>query len=377
MKIWVIGRNYPTEKNKMCGSFEFEQAQMLARQGHQICYITCPFHPLYKVKKWGPVDWQEDNIHIYAYSQLYFPQRFNIYWDSFKRYIWEKLLERVKKEQGIPDVIHLHYPTLISVPNSILAFKKKGTKIITTEHWSNVLTGKATTHEKQQLKTYVEGVDHFICVGGPLKESVLKITGTNKIIEVIPNIVPDIFKAREKDHIPVKFVSVGRLIKSKQFDMLISAFSEAFSKDDDVLLTIIGGGPQYSRLEKQIRNLGMESKIKMVGSQPRSVVAEIMSKSDVLVSYSRLETFGVPVIEGWYSGMPAIATTAIGFAEYWKDFLGVLIPFDDEKTLEETLRKVKMKIDEEYYPYQKIRQYAQDNFSEQAVYQKLIKLYIE
>ncbi len=373
MKIWVIGRNYPTPKNKMCGSFEYEQAQILAKNGHDVCYIVCPFHPLYKVKKWGAVDWQEGDMHIYAYSQLYFPQRLNIYWDSFKKPIWERLLRRVEEEQGAPDVIHLHYPTMISVPESILAFKEKGAKIVATEHWTSVLTGQITEHAKSQLKKYVEGVDHFICVGQPLRESVIRLTETNKKIEVVPNVVPDTFNCEREAHEGFNFISVGRLVKVKQFDKLIDAFAKAFSGMGDVSLTIVGGGSQYRKLQKMIKLLGLQEQVVLTGAQKRNEVAKLMCRADALVSYSKLETFGVPVVEGWYCGLPAIATTAIGFAEYWNNALGELIPFDSESQLIQSMKKVKDS--NTSYFRDEIQQYAKQCFSETAVYNKLICLY--
>ena len=373
LKIWVIGRNYPTPKNKMCGSFELEQAQLLARKGHDVVYITCPFHPLYKVKKWGSVDWQDGGIHVYAYSQLYFPQRFKIYWDSFKSPIWERLLKRVEENEGVPDIIHLHYPTLISVPEPILSFKAKGTKIIATEHLSDVLTGHINVHSRNQLQAYVERVDHFICVGKPLKESVKRLTGTAKNIEVIPNVVPDTFICERQEHKGFNYISVGRLVKGKQFDKLIRAFAKAFSDDKDVSLTIVGGGNQYWRLKKLIDNLGLREQVTLTGVQSRTEVARLMCKADILVSYSRLETFGVTVIEGWYCGLPAIATTAIGFAEYWKESLGELIPFDDESKLIEAMKKVRRVYNA--YSVEQIQLFARQCFSEDAVYSRLVNLY--
>ena len=39
MRIWVIGRAYPSKSNGMMGNFEFEQAQMLASAGQDVTYI--------------------------------------------------------------------------------------------------------------------------------------------------------------------------------------------------------------------------------------------------------------------------------------------------------------------------------------------------
>ena len=35
MKIWVIGRSYPEPSNNMMGSFEYEQAKMLQKNGEE------------------------------------------------------------------------------------------------------------------------------------------------------------------------------------------------------------------------------------------------------------------------------------------------------------------------------------------------------
>ena len=373
MKIWVIGRNYPTKQNKMCGSFELEQAQMLARRGHEVSYIICPFHPLYKAKKWGAADWQDGDLHVYAYSQLYFPQRMNIYWDSFKKTIWKKLLQRVEEEQGTPEIIHLHYPTMISVPEPIIDYKKKGTRIIATEHWTNVLTGKLTKHARRQLTKYVESSDHFICVGGPLRDNVIRLTNANKPIAVIPNIVSEAFNNPPMEHVGFRFVSLGRLVKIKQFDRMIESFGKTFSGDKSVSLTIAGGGPESGRLKKLIHDLGIEDQVQLIGTKPKNEIASLLAGADALVSYSRLETFGVPVIEGWYCGLPAVATTAIGFAEYWKAYLGELIPFDNDEMLSVTLKR--MRNDYSKYDKDVIKAFAREHFSENAVYAQLIDLY--
>ena len=53
MNVWVIGRGYPTKFNSAKGSFEFEQAKMLAKEGCKVTYLALIFHPFKKIKKWG------------------------------------------------------------------------------------------------------------------------------------------------------------------------------------------------------------------------------------------------------------------------------------------------------------------------------------
>ena len=346
---------------------------MLARQGHDVVYIACVFHPFKKVKKWGFCSWDEDDVHIYAFSQFYFPARLHIYMNHFQRKVWEKLLNRCEKEEGIPDIIHVHYPTLITQPKAILDYKTKGTIIVATEHWTAVQTGKINGHERNQLKTYVCEVDKFICVGKPLKESIQKLTMTKQPIYIIPNVVPNYFTYKQKNWDDFRFVAVGRLVPVKQFDHLIKAFWQTYSGNKDVTLTIIGGGSEYKRLKKLIERLEATEQIKLTGTLQRNETADIISISDVLVCYSRLETFGVPVIEAWYCGLPVVSSNAIGFVEYFNDSLGFLIPYNNDKSLETSLSEIR----NQYRKYSKeyIHNYAENHFSETAVYGKLIELY--
>lgn len=346
---------------------------MLARQGHDVTYIACVFHPFKKVKKWGFCSWNEEKVRIYTFSQFYFPARFHIYMNHFQEKVWGKLLSLCEKERGLPDIIHVHYPTMITQPKTILAYKERGIKIIATEHWTAVQTGQINGHERNQLKAYVSEADQFICVGKPLADSVLELTNTKHKVHIVPNVVPDYFTIKKKDWNGFRFVAVGRLVPVKQFDHLINSFWQVYSGNKDVTLTIVGGGSEYKHLKKLVDRLEANEQIKMTGTLPRGETADIISLSDVLVCYSRLETFGVPVIEAWYCGLPVIASSAIGFAEYFNESLGLLIPYDDDKKLETSLSDVR----NEYKKYSKdfIHSYADANFSEATVYKKLMKIY--
>lgn len=372
MKIWVIGRNYPNKKNKMCGSFEVEQAKMLAKNGHEVSYLVCVFHPLYKVKKWGSAEWKED-INVYAYSQLYAPQRLNFYWDNFKEKKWLKLLRYVEEKEGIPDIIHVHYPTMITVPQVILDYQKKGTKIIATEHWTKVQSGKLNKHELNQLMMYATQGNQFVCVGEALRDQVKVLTGADENLHVIPNIVSENFQIASRKHRGFRFVAVGRLVEVKQFDKIIEAFNKKFKGIDGVSLTIIGGGSQYEKLKQQIKKFGLDKQVALTGVLSRQEIANRVSNSDVLVCFSRLETFGVPIIEAWYCGIPTIGTNAIGFKSNWKSELGELISYDDVDLLAESM----VTMQEQYGKYSKqfIKEYAASLFSERAVYKKLYELY--
>lgn len=374
MKIWVIGRSYPTKQNKMRGSFELEQAQLLAKGENKVTYIAAVFHPINKVKKWGFCSFKDDLVNVYVESILFSPERMHIHLRKFQGMIWRKLLKKVESEQGIPDIIHVHYPGMVSIPDPILEYKKKGTRIVTTDHWTKTLKNSMDSFQRRQLIEYAHKADRVLCVGQPLKESIQRITGTKNEIIVVPNVVSSLFRPTENHKNDVfEYIAVGRLVPEKQMDKIAEAFCEVFSGDSNVRLTIVGGGKEKSIIQEIINKHGMQKQITLTGTLSREETAKRVADANALVCYSRLETFGVPVIEGWACGLPVIASDCLGFLEYWDNRLGQIVQWNNLESLKNALKKMYARRND--FDSKWIAAFAQDNFGEEAIRKKLTDIY--
>lgn len=375
MKVWVIGRGYPTKYNKVRGTFEVEQARMLAKAGCEVVYIALVFHPFGKVKKWGYCTWKENDITICTYSQLYAPERLCLHLENFQKTKWKNFLDKIEEQCGKPDVIHVHYPTMITEADVVLSYKEKGVKIVATEHWTKALTGQIKKYQINQMKKYTDQADAFLCVGAPLRDSVKKISGTENNIYVVPDIVSDKFRYKKP---PKKscfeYIAVGRLVPVKQFDKIVEAFAAAFGGDQkEVHLTIVGGGAQMKLLKKLVENRKLQNVVTLTGALSRDDTAKLVMDSDALICYSRLETFGVPVIEAWACGKPVIASDCLGFLEYWDESRGIIVPWNDVPGLTEAMKNMIAK--KETYCGEAIARFVQENFSENAISTKLMGIY--
>lgn len=373
MKIWVIGRSYPLELNNMQGSFELEQAKMLGKYGNDVAYLACVFHPFKKVKKWGFCKWKEDGISVYTNSQFYAHERMKLHLEGFQSWVWRKFLVKVEAATGIPDVIHIHYPANITIAGLMLSYQEKGTRIICTEHWTQVLTNVIDPYERERLKMYVDHADAFLCVGPPLKKAVQEITATQNELFVVPNIANELFKPQAAKDGVFRFVTVGSMRPEKQFDKIIGSFSKYFKGKEDVMLRIVGGGVEEQNLMRLADELGIKNQIEFTGRLFREQVAEKVASSDVLICYSRLETFGVPIIEAWACGIPVIATTAAAVCEEWDEKLGYQISPNDDEELGEKMMHLYTHIKD--YDLQYIREFAIEHFSERKVYETLLEYY--
>lgn len=122
----------------------------------------------------------------------------------------------------------------------------------------------------------------------------------------------------------VKIIFAGRLIDGKGVQDLIKAVSK-ISLDNWVLL-IIGDGPMKNDLEKYVKDLELESKIKFLGQMERSNLMGIINVGDIVVNPSYTEGLPTSVIEAAKCGKAIIATDVGGTREIIENYKsGILI----------------------------------------------------
>lgn len=374
MRIWVIGRAYPSKSNGMMGNFEFEQAQMLASAGQDVTYISAVLHP-FKKQTNGSYEFHEENgLKVCSFSKRFLPRLRGMYCGAARDKAWMGFLSLVEAKCGLPDVIHLHYPAMMLMANVLEAYKAKGVRIVLTEHWTKVLNKRLDAYELAQHKKYMEVADTYISVGKPLAKAALELAESDRKTEVVPNIASPLFAPVEEAHKGYRFIAVGRIEAVKQFDKLIESFARVFGDDASVSLTIVGDGKERESLVKLIEQLGIQDQVKLVGRKSREETARLVAKADCLVCCSRFETFGVPVIEAWASGIPVVCTDAAAVAKVWfEDGLGVKYAASDENGLDDALKEVFEKREE--FCSEEIAAYANEHFSEEAVTKQLIDIY--
>ncbi len=378
MKIWVIGRAYPLPKNQLQGSFELEQAKMLTRYGHEISYLALVFHPFRNIHKWGMDGWNEENVNIVTFCALSMPGRFRVQHIPYRQMMWRKFLLAVEKETGLPDIIHIHYPSMLCEPKVLEEYQKLGVKIVSTEHWSQVLLGRLRPYELARLKWHMQYSDGVAAVGTPLATSMQKLSGYERDVRIIPNVVNPVFQpcSQKAPKDTYRFITIGRLVALRQYDKVISAFDDVFHGRLDVTLTLVGSGREYKKLKQLIQNRNAQNNIFLAGIQTRGNCAKMAADSDCLVCYSQYETFGVPVIEAWASGTPVIVSDHLGFLNGSEgDKLGLSADANDIESLKTAMQRMYEKAND--YNSEYISKYAQQYFSEDAVYKMMELLYAD
>jgi glycosyltransferase involved in cell wall biosynthesis len=128
------------------------------------------------------------------------------------------------------------------------------------------------------------------------------------------------------------FVFLGRLVRSKGVDLLLEACQELNRRGCQASLSVIGDGPERTKLEQQARlpgmlaaSMGQTGKVFFAGWQPQRRLAELLAGQDCLVLPTLIEAGGAVLLEAMAMGLPVIATETNGPADYIDDTCGVLV----------------------------------------------------
>ena len=368
MKVAVISRGKPNLQHPLNGIFEFDQAKALAKMGIDVAFIAIDFRARSFKRKYGLFKYECDGVHIF---ELSLP--INVYRRALP--VLQRLLLipfcAMLKSFGKPDVVHAHFYSIAAIATIIK--KKYGIPLVVTEHSSkiNKPAGEISDLDKKLASKAYNQCDSLICVSKALADNVLRNFNRNSVVisDMVDNQIYS-YAEKNKDLSPFVYVSVGNLVTIKAFDILIEAFAKV---NDDAKLYIIGDGPEKTRLENQIKELGLEGKVKLFGQLDRLKINELYQQSHVFVLPSQSETFGLSYVEAMYAGLPVIATRCGGPESFVDDSNGMLVTINDVAELANAMRLMR----ENYSAYNpiKISEESKKRFSPEVIAEKIVEIY--
>ncbi len=244
-----------------------------------------------------------------------------------------KLLKSIK-----PDIVHCHSIDMGFVFS--FACRLYRIPILATFH-----CGFFSIKNTFSLRSFAENV--FIKISGFKKivtvnsKDILSLH--NKDISYIPNGVDiSIFKPNFKKSNTVKtIIFVGRLVKVKGLDYLLSAFSSVSKQHSKTKLQIIGDGNYKSAVINIAKKLSINN-VEFINNVSQKQIAKYLAQADVLVLPSTEgEGFGLVLIEALASGTPVISTDITGLSrQIKKTNCGYVIPKEDATKLAECMVEI-------------------------------------
>ena len=115
----------------------------------------------------------------------------------------------------------------------------------------------------------------------------------------------------------ILLVTVGRLVARKSVEQLIAMV--ATLKDDRVRLLIVGSGPEEKFLREEVIKRQLDDRVRFMGYVEETEKFRILRMSDLYVSTSQHEGFGLVFLEAMACELPVICYNHGGQTDFLRD----------------------------------------------------------
>jgi len=134
----------------------------------------------------------------------------------------------------------------------------------------------------------------------------------------------------------LELLTVARLHRNKGHHHALAAMRSLVDRGFDLYYTIAGDGPHKNLIEERVRELGLESRVKLTGTIGEHQVLDLLRSADafVLSSFGIGEAAPVAVMEAMSCGVPVVCSIIGGTPDMITDGVdGLLVAQQDEMGL--------------------------------------------
>jgi len=241
-----------------------------------------------------------------------------------------------------PECINAHFVIPSGLPAALLSKLFRIPFVLTLIGGDIYDPSKGISPHKHGLLRFVVGfvskcADKLTAISNDTKKRAIEYHKTSSDIEVIPlGLVPPTVTRISKEELGwredfVHLVSIGRLVPRKGYGDLLKSFAKLQNKNS--MLHILGDGPLCTDLKKEAEELGIQEKVVFHGRVSEEEKYQLLFASDIYVSASHHEGFGICFLEAMFAGLPIITTDKGGQTDFLSRDNAVLIPVGDKERL--------------------------------------------
>lgn len=232
--------------------------------------------------------------------------------EAAKTTIAPSMVTRLRRIAKDYDIIHIHHPD----PMAAMALRLSGYKGKVVLHWhSDILSQKALLRFYLPIQNWlIKRADTIVGTTPVYLAESPYLQGVQEKCRCIPiGIEPVISDSAREQEIRNEYsgrriiFSLGRLVEYKGYRYLIEA---AKYLDDSFMILIGGGGPLRESLQREIDELGVGRRVKLLGKVPQEDLASYYGACELfcMSSVMKTEAFGIVQIEAMSAGRPVVAT---------------------------------------------------------------------
>lgn len=266
-------------------------------------------------------------------------------------FLWQQQFgARFKKfcKENCVAVINAHYPTaLIFIVENIARRLAKPIPLLLSFHGADLsAVADASAAEVAAWRALAQRVQANVVCSKDMQSQVQQILGENVVAYVIHNGIhaskfEGLVNVVQTPSTPSGRIvlNVGKFEYKKGQDVLIEAFARMKGQYDDLELVLVGATDQaLPALQALCRHHNLGSRVHFFQDLPHDHMAVIFQKASIFVLSSRIEPFGLVLLEAGVFAIPVIASRVGGIPEILEDGnTGRLVPPDNPAALAECL----------------------------------------
>lgn len=375
LKILIIPSWYPNKKDPLWGNYFIKQAIALNEYASvSMLHINRvglkEINNLIKERKNDGYDKEKYPFDFYQKTIINYKAVSLNY--SFKKYAKcaYKAYKKLENVIGRPDIILVES----SLPAGLAAKyikEKEGIPYIVHEHSLDVMN---SPYYKDYVKEIIKCSDGYMAVNNNIKDKIESISKIN--CKIVPNFIDckkfDLKKNENKDNFTL--INISNFYKVKALDVLLKALNIVVNEKcyKDVFLNIVGTGDYKDYYESISRSLNLDDNVKFMGYINNDELPKILNNADVLCVSSTFETFCIPIVEAFSSGIPVITTNCTGPMEIVNKDNSIVVNIGDIESYADAI--IKMKTNYNKYNKNLIKKYAYNKYDKSVVCKNIIEI---
>ena len=371
LHILLMPSWYPVPSQELNGVFNRELSAMLGTQ-HQVSVLHCSFNeaekPSLQCNELAP------NVKEYI---VFIPEKggpllrqWRYFFHIFNTY------RKIKSERGKPHVLHVLVAWKMGLPAKLLQWTQ-GIPLAVTEHFTGYLEkDNSLKGYKKWLSLYIlKSAQAVTAVSQSLSNRLMEL-GVNRV-ETIFNHIHPVFTELPFAYTTPKqgyrFAHVSNWEdRQKQTTQIIEAFQLIHRRFPETTLQLIVPEAAWEAFKSKRSPQELEGILFQAPGLPRPEYAALLQEADMLVGFSRFETFGLTYAEAVCTGMPVIYTACGGPEEFIQTDMGLQV---DSNDVDDLVRAMQMAVTQKISRDPEIALKARAMFSSASLLQKYTHVY--
>jgi glycosyltransferase involved in cell wall biosynthesis len=333
VRILILSSYFPQPRHPQLGTWALLQAQALARQGHQVtvfspvtwvprALVRLPFKRgiLRRAQVWARCprfhDWNGLPVHYRRWAVPHAgPQR---RW-TFKHPLPEALVGWWSVRRALIRIVEAERPQVIYAHKTPecgdLARRLKqrfGIPYVTVDHdFREVAACARFPARRAQYRSVAADAFASLADCRRLEDDIQRLIKPRRTLTLNTAADPPPSEMLEHDGATddrVVVFSAGIFVHRKGFPLLIDAFARA-TADEDVVLRIVGDGPERAAVEQAIRRNRIEHRVELLGLLPYKAYLHELAKSDFFALVGWEEPCATVYMDAMAYGKPIVCAS--------------------------------------------------------------------